>query len=913
MVAELLADGMLAADCAAVLAERLAPDWTIVVDDLHHLEPDTEALVPLRMFLRGLPRDVLVVLVSRRMPTLDLTNELLRGGLGGIFDADLAFDLEETRELLEKRGMPGDPEGVRDATGGWAAGIVFEALRCPAGPTLLPPSEDPLFAYLGGEIIDGLTTRLRRAVLRTGVFETVTEDRLRALPPERPPVTLDELGRLHLPATMHADVLRYHPQFREYLEHRLARDMPRELPSLLELHGRLLAEEGYAEEAVDAFLRSGRKDLAEDAARSVVSDLRRRGDWAKILSWTDAVGERAVRRQPVLREAQIRALLNSRRQRELEDLVHQMLAEGEIGELLDSDPDVAAWAVWALHGSGEWAKLVPLLPPIARSRVGQTMRYMLVSTVARDGPEELPEAALARMHPLHVVLQEALYFQGRFDAASRLAGVAATLGGPVTAAVAQVHKVNVLRARGETAAARRVLESVPANIRSSRFVEFWLHAEAELCLEEGNAERAIDLIRAARRTSAAHGWRVGDCAIFGAVEGRMLVRLGRCDEAVDVLGAVRGWCSDRGLAAFREWAEAWLGGAMLVLDRPAEDARGMLSSAVEGMRRARRHLELPAAATFLAEAEWRLGREDAHDEAAEIAYRAAEACGTLVPLIAALELVPGVLARQLDREPSGAERRWSGLVVLDPSRTVAPQAEGARLRVCTLGPPSVEVDGVPISNLPPKAVELAAEVARAGPPGVLRSQLINSLLAGSRDGPNYLRQLVFRLRRALGRDIELRSTGRRLAWAPAELVVSDDALLESLFRRSRTEVGVTREQTLTDAFNLAQRGLYLEGLEDESTVDRRRELIDVAMAVRVEYGRAMRVAGRLGDAFIALDAALDTDPYREEAWQELMRVRAGLEGAASLARVFLECRRSLGEVGLEPSAETVQLMARLRG
>ena len=39
------------------------------------------------------------------------------------------------------------------------------------------------------------------------------------------------------------------------------------------------------------------------------------------------------------------------------------------------------------------------------------MRYMLVSTVARDAPEDLAESALGRMHPLHVVLQEALYFQ----------------------------------------------------------------------------------------------------------------------------------------------------------------------------------------------------------------------------------------------------------------------------------------------------------------------------------------------------------------------------------------------------------------------------------------------------------------------------------------------------------------------
>jgi len=44
-----------------------------------------------------------------------------------------------------------------------------------------------------------------------------------------------------------------------------------------------------------------------------------------------------------------------------------------------------------------------------------------------------------------------------------------------------------------------------------------------------------------------------------------------------------------------------------------------------------------------------------------------------------------------------------------------------------------------------------------------------------------------------------------------------------------------------------------------------------------------------------------------------MRVQAGLAGPAAVARVFLECRRSLGEVGLEPSGETRVMLERLRG
>src|SRR5207249_2537962 len=163
-----------------------------------------------------------------------------------------------------------------------------------------------------------------------------------------------------------------------------------------------------------------------------------------------------------------------------------------------------------------------------------------------------------------------LYYQGRLDAAERLAGVAAAGGGPVTAAVAQVHKVNVLRARGDLPAARRVLEAAPATIRTSRFVEFWLHAEAELALEEGQGEGA-------------------------------------------------------------------------------------------------------------------------HDAACEVAYEAAEACGTLRPLEQALELMPAVHARRVDAEPAD-ERRWRLLVPGGARPVTASPGEGARLRIRTFGEPAIEVD-----------------------------------------------------------------------------------------------------------------------------------------------------------------------------------------------------------------------------
>ena len=382
-----------------------------------------------------------------------------------------------------------------------------------------------------------------------------------------------------------------------------------------------------------------------------------------------------------------------------------------------------------------------------------------------------------------------------------------------------------------------------------------------------------------------------------------------------MLSDVRAWCAERGLASFREWAEAWLGGALLVLRRPAGEARALLAPAVAGMRRARRHLELPAAAVFLAEAEWRLGEPDADDAAADAAYAAAEDCGTLHPLARALELMPDVLARRLDAE--GARQRaplaHAGACAR-PRRSPPSPTEHARLRVRTLGPPALEIDGEPVANVPLKAVELAAEIARAGPPGIARSQLVSSLFEGSRDGPNYLRQLVFRLRRALPRRARAALVGHEAGLAPgrggrlrrrAAGVVARAAAgggrpgarpRPSSGRSSSWTGASTWRASTTTASSSAAGGSPGSRRTCASTTPAR-------CASRATPGRALAV----------LTAAIDADPYREDAWQELMRVQAGLAGPAAVGRVFIECRRSLSEVGLEPSGETRVMLERLRG
>ena len=73
-----------------------------------------------------------------------------------------------------------------------------------------------------------------------------------------------------------------------------------------------------------------------------------------------------------------------------------------------------------------------------------------------------------------------------------------------------------------------------------------------------------------------------------------------------------------------------------------------------------RILELPTAAVYLAEAEWRAGNEEAADRAADIALAAARRQGSNHILLQALADIPAVVSRRLDAE-AGADSPWHEL------------------------------------------------------------------------------------------------------------------------------------------------------------------------------------------------------------------------------------------------------------
>jgi len=430
---QFLADGLSPDDCAAILGESLPPGATVVIDDLHHLEARASVLRVLRAFLDTVAPGILVVLVSRRLVHLDLSRDILAGRVGTISEPELSFRVDEIAELLVHRGLSANAEAIEASSGGWAAGIVFEALRGSQRGPSTPPSEDPFFEYFGSEVVGALPAELRDVVLRSALLEVVTAEQLRLLLDlPSADALFEEVCRQHLPGTIGPDGLRYNPRFREFLLARLGREQPENLKILMVRHAWALLAAGHAEEAADYLLAAGNHGDAEEVVEAASRAITARGDWEKALSWCAALGEEALSRRPGLRGLQIRSLLMSRRQDDVAMLVDTMRRTGEFDRLMTDAPDVAGWAVWALHGAGQWKSLLALAPAAHSSRRARVMRYILEVGTGEQSPPDWEQEELDRPQPLHIALQSALYYRGRFAEVERLSWAAAERG-PVTA------------------------------------------------------------------------------------------------------------------------------------------------------------------------------------------------------------------------------------------------------------------------------------------------------------------------------------------------------------------------------------------------------------------------------------------------------------------------------------------------
>jgi ATP/maltotriose-dependent transcriptional regulator MalT len=280
------------AEAAGLLAEAVGETPVVlVVDEVERIAQAAEALAVMGALVRYAPPALRVVMVSRIEVDLPLGSTAALGGAVTISETDLAFRTHEAAQALAFAGRPDvDPSQAVEVTGGWVAGVLFEAWRSTEHVAGMGGEADALHGYLSSQILDQLSAEDREFLITTSVLDDVTAERAAALGETSAAARLASLRARHLPVAWRQEghSLRCHARLREYLLERLERRGAEQLRQIRAAHGELLSREGHEEDAVEEFLRAGMPERALAAAESVIQQVIDRLDYAVGERWLAA-------------------------------------------------------------------------------------------------------------------------------------------------------------------------------------------------------------------------------------------------------------------------------------------------------------------------------------------------------------------------------------------------------------------------------------------------------------------------------------------------------------------------------------------------------------------------------------------------------------------------------------------------
>jgi LuxR family transcriptional regulator, maltose regulon positive regulatory protein len=236
----------------------------LVLDDVHVLRDD-ETLRSFEHAVERLPAGARIVATTRSDPPIGLGRLRANGALGELRAADLAFTLDEARELLvvhERIDLDEtDLSLLVERSEGWPAGLYLAALwlRGHADPRAavrdFTGGHRNVADYLSSEVVDALDEKTRDFVLRTSILARLSGPLCDAvLGATDSGSVLADLARSNLflvPLDGRGEWFRYHHLFQELLQLELARLDPSLPVALRRTAGAWCRERGLVEEALE--------------------------------------------------------------------------------------------------------------------------------------------------------------------------------------------------------------------------------------------------------------------------------------------------------------------------------------------------------------------------------------------------------------------------------------------------------------------------------------------------------------------------------------------------------------------------------------------------------------------------------------------------------------------------------------
>jgi DNA-binding SARP family transcriptional activator len=779
-------------------------------------------------------------------------------------------------------------------------GVLFDAWRSADHVAGTGGGADGLGGYLGAQILDQLDANDREFLISTSVLQEVSVESAVALGIDDAAGRLASLQRAAIPAQWSRSSLamRCHSRFREYLRGLLDQRGNAAVRELRAAHGRLLAANGFHEEAVEELLGAGALSDAYTSAKRAILGVIGRLDFAVADRWIEALSPVVPVGDVGFAEAQLMLAIPRDNQQHGARIGDELAALGLRDQLVATSERAAALMAWCYMLAGRIDEVHAVLDAAPAGPNVNVVRYSLTLVEPGSGPP--------RPEPTGGLLDGMLYGIDYFR--GRLRELTEDLPSPWTKMAMTTGRIGALRATGHTAEALQRYKTAGRGGFFGGIVNSIVGPD--VLLDAGRVEEARAALARGGDFIQANGSPILT-GLHQIVAAKLALR-GDHDAgaATTLLERVDPAASG---SLVRELAQTWRGLAALIQD-DQDTALSSLRAAVASMQASHRILELPTAAVYLGEAEWRAGDQDAADRAADIALDAASQQGSNHVLLQALADFPAVVARRIDAE-AHADSPWHGIGrALAAQGVPVPTQIPTAIELVEFGGTAIILDGDEVRPILAKCYELLGFLAARNGAPASRDELLNALFDARDDesARSYLRKTIIGIRRLLPPDMLSASADGRVALSPDIVLASESVRLEqelaAAARLQRSELVTATEHALAPL----QRGEYFPGIRSAWVDDRRQHLAELATTARAAAADAAYAADQYPNAESLAEAVLAADPLREATWRTLMRIHSAVGDYDGVIITFAQCEKALSAAGIAPAPSTRNLVNQLR-
>lgn len=317
----------------------LSGPFVLIVDNYESLDGAFGLRRFLYRLLEVLPGDCHMILGSRVLPDVPVTQLIAKRQIVGLTAADLRFDAQEVGDLLRLSQIDvsaRQAERIATSAEGWITGVLLLAdlLREKAGDTLLTADRATAetYGYLAREVLSHQPPDVRHFLQTSAVLREMSTRLCRqVLGIREAPALLAEVERRNLFVTRFglggAATYRYHSLFREFLQGQFRMQDPDQHTDLHRRAGVWFERDNEVEEAVYHYLAAESYSEATLLMERVAMEWFTRGHGETLLQWAERLPEGARDQAPRLSLYQSKVLTD----RHDYDQARRALAHAETG------------------------------------------------------------------------------------------------------------------------------------------------------------------------------------------------------------------------------------------------------------------------------------------------------------------------------------------------------------------------------------------------------------------------------------------------------------------------------------------------------------------------------------------------------------------------------------------------------